>query len=171
MVHTNFGGNSYGPIIGPSLFLGKFVWTNGPESSSKVSPTLVLVHGWPFLDFNMYQALPRRRLVRSRLVRRRLVSGDGAHVSAAFSRPERGRTVKSLTEIHLVFVFPMFLKRRLVAAPLPLTQGALKQPNGGKDLVLTGGLAIPECQCILCSRREVWLKTPTVWCTKTIAIT
>ena len=31
-------GNSYGPIIGPYLFLGKFVWTNGPESSSKVSP-------------------------------------------------------------------------------------------------------------------------------------
>ena len=29
---------SYGPIIGPYLFLGKFVWTNGPESSSKVSP-------------------------------------------------------------------------------------------------------------------------------------
>ena len=25
------------PIIGPYL-LGKFVWTNGPESSSKVSP-------------------------------------------------------------------------------------------------------------------------------------
>ena len=31
-------GNSYGPIIGPYLFLGKFVWTNGPESFSKVSP-------------------------------------------------------------------------------------------------------------------------------------
>ena len=38
MVHTNFAGNSYGPIIGPYLFLGKFVWTNGPESSSKVPP-------------------------------------------------------------------------------------------------------------------------------------
>ena len=91
------------------------------------------------------QALPRRRLVR-----RRLVSGDGAHVSATFSRPERGRTAKSLTEIHLVLVFPVFLRRRLVAAPLPLTQGALKQPNGGtrapvtNDLVLTGGLAIPD---------------------------
>ena len=36
--HTNFRGNSYGPIIGPYLFLGKFVWTNGPESSSKVPP-------------------------------------------------------------------------------------------------------------------------------------
>ena len=32
------GGNSYGPIIGPYLFLGNFVWINGPESSSKVSP-------------------------------------------------------------------------------------------------------------------------------------
>ena len=42
LVHTNFGGNSYGPIIGP------FIWTNGPESSSKVSPTLALVHGWLF---------------------------------------------------------------------------------------------------------------------------
>ena len=38
LVHTNFGGNPYGPIIGPYHFLGKFVWTNGPESSSKVSP-------------------------------------------------------------------------------------------------------------------------------------
>ena len=38
LVHTNFGGNWYGPIIGPYLFLGKFVWTNSSESSSKVSP-------------------------------------------------------------------------------------------------------------------------------------
>ena len=38
LVHTNSGGNSYGPIIGLYLFLGKFVWTNGPESSSKVPP-------------------------------------------------------------------------------------------------------------------------------------
>ena len=53
------------------------------------------------------QALPRRRLVR-----RRLVSGDGAHVSATFSRPQRGRTAKSQTEIHLVLVSPVFLKRR-----------------------------------------------------------
>ena len=51
-------------------------------------------------------------------------------------------------EVHLVLVFPVFLKRRLVAAPLTLTQGTLKQPNGGtrapvtNDLVLTGGLAI-----------------------------
>ena len=36
LVHTNFRGNSYGPIIGPYLYLGKFVWTNGPESSSQV---------------------------------------------------------------------------------------------------------------------------------------
>ena len=91
------------------------------------------------------QALLRRRLVRCRLV-----SGDGVRVSATFSRPERGRTAKSLTEIHLVLVFPMFLKGRFVAAPLPLTRGSLKQPNGGTkapvtiDLVLTGGLAIPE---------------------------
>ena len=35
-------------IIGPYLFLGKFVWTNGPESSSKVPPTLALVHGLLF---------------------------------------------------------------------------------------------------------------------------
>ena len=38
LVHTNFGGNSHGPIIGPYLFLGKFRWTNDPESSSRVSP-------------------------------------------------------------------------------------------------------------------------------------
>ena len=78
------------------------------------------------------------------------MSGDGVHVSAAFSRPERGRTAKSLTEVHLVLVFPVFLKGRLVAAPLTLAQGALKQPNDGtkapvtNDLVLTGGLAIPK---------------------------
>ena len=78
------------------------------------------------LRFDKCQALPRRRLVR-----RRLVSGDGVHVSATFSRPARGRSAKSLTEVHLVLVFPVFLKRRLVAAPLTLTQGALKQPNGG----------------------------------------
>ena len=39
-----------------------------------------------------------------------LVSGDGAHVSATFSRPERGRTAKSQTEMHLVLAFPMFFK-------------------------------------------------------------
>ena len=32
------GGNSYGPIIGPYRFLGKFGCTNGPQSSSKVPP-------------------------------------------------------------------------------------------------------------------------------------
>ena len=75
---------------------------------------------------------------------------DGVHVLATFSHPEWGRTAKSLAEIHFVLVFPVFLKRRLVAAPLPLPQGALKQPNGGtrapvtNDLVLTGGLAIPD---------------------------
>ena len=37
LVPTNSGGDSYGPIIGPYPFLGKFVWSNGPESSSKVS--------------------------------------------------------------------------------------------------------------------------------------
>ena len=38
LVHTFSWGDSYGPIIGPYLFLGKFVWTNGPERFSKVSP-------------------------------------------------------------------------------------------------------------------------------------
>ena len=96
-------------------------------------------------DLAITQALPRRRLVRLRLV-----SGDRVHVSATFSRPERGRTAKSLTEVHLVLVFPVFSRCRLVAAPLPLTQGTLKQPNGGtrapvtNGLVFTGGLAIPE---------------------------
>ena len=52
LVHTNFGGNSYGPIIGPYLFLGKFVWTNGPESSSKVSP---------YTGMGPWMALPRNR--------------------------------------------------------------------------------------------------------------
>ena len=54
LVHTNFGGNSYGPIIGPYLFLGKFVWTNGPESSSKVSP---------YTGIGPWMALPRFRVI------------------------------------------------------------------------------------------------------------
>ena len=51
LVHTSFGGNSYGPIIGPHLVLGKYIyiyiyiWTNGLQ---KFPPTLVLVHGWLF---------------------------------------------------------------------------------------------------------------------------
>ena len=48
LVHTSFGENSYGPIIGPYLFLGNLVWTNGPESCLKFPPTLALVHGWLF---------------------------------------------------------------------------------------------------------------------------
>ena len=31
-----------------ALFSGKFVWSNGAEISSKVSPRLALVHGWLF---------------------------------------------------------------------------------------------------------------------------
>ena len=53
----------------------------------------------------LFQALPRRRLVR-----RRLVSGDGVQVSATFSRPERGRTAVSLAEIHFVLVFSSVFK-------------------------------------------------------------
>ena len=92
-----------------------------------------------------FQALPRRRLAR-----RRLVSGDGVHVSATFSRSERGPHCKVTNGDPCSACFSSVLKRRLVAAPLPLTQGALKQPNGGtrapvtNDLVLTGGLAIPD---------------------------
>ena len=91
------------------------------------------------------QALPRRRLVR-----RRLVSAAGVHVSETFSSPERGRAAQSLTEIRLVVVFSNVLRRRLVAAPLPLTEAPLRQPLRRykapvtNDLVLTGGLAIPE---------------------------
>ena len=54
LVHTNFGGNSYGPIIGPYLFLGKFLWTNGPESSSKVSP---------YTGIGPWMALPCKNLL------------------------------------------------------------------------------------------------------------
>ena len=42
---------SYGPLIGPYLFLGKFIWTNGPESSSKVSP---------YTGIGPWMALPRK---------------------------------------------------------------------------------------------------------------
>ena len=35
-----------------TFFLGKFVWTNGPDSSSNACfpPTLALVHGWLFSE-------------------------------------------------------------------------------------------------------------------------
>ena len=57
LVHTNLGGNSYGPIIGPYLFLGKFVWTNGLNFLLKFSPTLVLVHGWLFPGRAIFDSL------------------------------------------------------------------------------------------------------------------
>ena len=38
LVHTNFARKRYGPVIGPYEFPPKLEWTNGPESSSKVSP-------------------------------------------------------------------------------------------------------------------------------------
>ena len=38
MVHINFRGNSYEPMAPLPLFSLKFVWTNGPKSSPKVSP-------------------------------------------------------------------------------------------------------------------------------------
>ena len=50
LFHTNFRGNSHGPIIGPYLFLGKFVWTHAPENSSKVSP---------YTGIGPWMALPR----------------------------------------------------------------------------------------------------------------
>ena len=50
-----------------------------------------------------------------------------------FSRPERGRTQKSLPEVLLVLVFFSVLRRRLVAAPPPLTEAAL-------------GQSLPRCQ-------------------------
>ena len=37
LVHTNFPRKRHGPMIGPYEFPSKLVWTNGPESSSKVS--------------------------------------------------------------------------------------------------------------------------------------
>ena len=52
-----------------------------------------------------FQAFQRRRLVRPRLA-----SGNGVHVSATFSRPERGRTQESLTEVRLVLVFSQCFK-------------------------------------------------------------
>ena len=54
LVHTFSWGNSYGPIIGPYLFLGKFIWTHGPESSSKVSP---------YTGIGPWMALPSVRTV------------------------------------------------------------------------------------------------------------
>ena len=61
MVHTNFGVNSYGPIIGPYLFLGEFVWTNGPESSSKVSP---------YTGIGPWTALPRKKAILGETLRK-----------------------------------------------------------------------------------------------------
>ena len=62
------------------------------------------------------QAFPRRRLVR-----RRLVSGDGGCLSN-FSRPERGRTQIVTNGGPFSACFSNVLRRRLVAAPLPLIE-------------------------------------------------
>ena len=79
------------------------------------------------------------------------MSGDGVtRLSNGFSRPERGRTEKSLMEIHLVILVLVFqrLRRRLVAAPLSLTEAPLRQPlrryQGPvtNHLALTGGVEI-----------------------------
>ena len=64
LVHTFSWGNSYGPIIGPYLFLGKFVWTNGPESFSKVSP-YTGIGPWMALPSWDQQRLWRQRLAES----------------------------------------------------------------------------------------------------------
>ena len=37
LVHTNFPTKRYGPMIGPYEFPQEKVWTNGPQSSLKVS--------------------------------------------------------------------------------------------------------------------------------------
>ena len=37
LVHTNFPRKRYGPMIGPYKYPPKFVWTNGAQSSLKVS--------------------------------------------------------------------------------------------------------------------------------------
>ena len=55
LVRMNFKEDSYGPKA-LCLVSGRCVWTNGPETSSKVSPRLALVHGWFFPIFR-----PRRR--------------------------------------------------------------------------------------------------------------
>ena len=61
MVPTNFGGNSFGPIIGPYLFLAKFVWTNGPESSSKVSPYIGIGPWMALPNIEITQSAPEER--------------------------------------------------------------------------------------------------------------
>ena len=57
LVHTNFGGNSYGPIIGLYLSLVKFVWTDGPEKFSNVSP---------YTSIGPWMALPSASDLKSR---------------------------------------------------------------------------------------------------------
>ena len=53
-------------IIGPYLFLGKFVWTNGPESSSKVSP---------YTGIGPWMALPSNATQKQKGFRRRRLPG------------------------------------------------------------------------------------------------
>ena len=115
------------------------------------------------------QAFPRRRLVR-----RRLVSGDGVHISAMFSLPEwAGRALKvastnvftSRAGTHskntnggpFGACFSTVLRRRLVAAPLPLTEAAFRQPLRRYQLsdptempsaYRETGIAIPLSHCV-----------------------
>ena len=104
MVYTIFlgkqGKRAY--TIGPERRVYTIEPQTRKEKKRRVSTVVVYTFFFPARKRFPDQALPRCRLVRSRLV-----SGDGAQVSATFSRPERGHIEKSLTETHLVLVFPV----------------------------------------------------------------
>ena len=76
-------------------FLPKRCWRT-PQSEIGIGREILGIQGF-------CQALPRRRLVR-----RRLVTADGVPVSATLSRPERGRTAKSLRRSILCLFFQCF---------------------------------------------------------------
>ena len=67
------GENSYGPIIGPYLFLGKFIWTNGPESSSKVSPHTGIGPWMALASESLLQTSPSGTLLSRKRFNRNLV--------------------------------------------------------------------------------------------------
>ena len=69
------------------------------------------------------QAFPRRMLVRCRLVME-----TGAHVSSNVFTSRAGMHSEVTDGRPFSDYFPNALRRRLVAAPLPLPEAALRQP-------------------------------------------
>ena len=101
---------------------------------------------WPLFWANSMRTHPRKALWVVERSRKALwVAERSTYLSNIFTS-RAGKHCKLATRDPFAACLSSVSKRRLVAAPLSLTETALRQPNGGtrapvtNDLVLTGGL-------------------------------